>query len=212
MRTKLHCIPLLLLCGCSTTFGKPGASNEDFHRDLALAKMNADSEIRNATIMPAQSGLENAARGLSIPMMRRRLISNYMKELGWTKRGAKSSEDRKLVVPVRNEEVDFLEWKRQIESSDNVELLKSYSPSMAVPRKLSFVEEQINKRNLLTESDWEQVRLRNIGVGMPLAVVFAILGEPVRSERTEGVAIYVFDNFTVRVRDDKVDSFESNRR
>lgn len=88
MNTKrLVVIPLLLLLGltgCKTTFYKPGATDADFQRDLMLAEGYAASQIQNATVMPAQNGLEVLGRGIAIPMMKRRMINDYLKQLGWT--------------------------------------------------------------------------------------------------------------------------------
>lgn len=87
---KIKClllsVPLVLfLTGCQTTFYKPGASEADYLRDLTMAEMHADSTINDAMSMPAQSGLEEAMRGMAKPMMRRRLINDYMETLGWEK-------------------------------------------------------------------------------------------------------------------------------
>ena len=76
---------LVLLTGCKTTFYKPGASDADFQRDLMLAEGYAASQIQNATVMPAQSGLEAMMRGIAVPAMKRRMINDYMKKLGWEK-------------------------------------------------------------------------------------------------------------------------------
>jgi hypothetical protein len=86
MTTKTKALLSLLiavLTGCTTTFHKTGASDEDFQRDMALAEGHAASVIQSSTTMPAQSGLESIARGIAIPAMKRRLINDYMKKTGW---------------------------------------------------------------------------------------------------------------------------------
>lgn len=85
MKTKIVSLLFIvtLLQGCTTTYNKAGCTDEDFARDMAIAEMHADSEIRNATLMPAQSGLEVAMRGIATPILRRKSIKDYMKRLGW---------------------------------------------------------------------------------------------------------------------------------
>ncbi len=101
-RLLFSLILVLLLTGCKTTFYKPGASDADFQRDLMLAEGYATSKIQNATVMPTQSGLEAMMRGIAVPATKRRLINDYMKELGWTKQKThetqKSTETRDTSV------------------------------------------------------------------------------------------------------------------
>lgn len=77
----------MFLTGCSTTYySKAGALDADFERDLVLAEKHADSVIGNSKLMPAQSGLESAMRGLAIPGLRRQIIDDYLKDIGWEKK------------------------------------------------------------------------------------------------------------------------------
>ena len=74
---------LLCFAGCTTNYHKPGASTDDFNRDIALAEGRAASDIQNSTMMPAQSGLEAMARGITVPILKRKLVKKYMQEYGW---------------------------------------------------------------------------------------------------------------------------------
>ncbi len=50
-----------------------------------LAEGYAASQIQNATVMPSQNGLEAMMRGIAVPAMKRRMVNDYMKKLGWEK-------------------------------------------------------------------------------------------------------------------------------
>ncbi|MBE0544377.1 MAG: PDZ domain-containing protein [Verrucomicrobia bacterium] len=108
MHTKTFAlIPLLVflgLTGCTTTYDKPGATDDDFQRDLMLAEGYAASQIQNATVMPAQNGLEALGRGIAVPMMKRRMINDQMKKLGWEKqsKGKRVSEPMYDPTPSSN--------------------------------------------------------------------------------------------------------------
>jgi hypothetical protein len=90
MKKKLFLFSLVLaLAGCKTNYYKPGASQLEFQRDMMAAEGYAASQMQNATLMPAQSGLEVLARGIATPAIKRKMINQYMERLGWEKQREK---------------------------------------------------------------------------------------------------------------------------
>ena len=82
---------LLLTVGCQTTFNKPEASDADYKRDLKAAKEYAKAEARKAQFsfggfsIPAIIVGNLIGPPIERAKLKRKLIDERMKSLGWEK-------------------------------------------------------------------------------------------------------------------------------
>lgn len=87
---------LAFTVGCATTYRKPGASDADYKRDLKTAKTYAKAEARKAQFSFGGFSIPGiiATHLIGLPIarakLRKQLIDERMKTLGWEKKGTKS--------------------------------------------------------------------------------------------------------------------------